>query len=233
MRRQFSQTARFSVWGIHPSLTASRAPFSCVPVPFSATFLILVLCLQSSHFLLTIDTYLIISYSIGSVSLLGDSLFRRLSCLSRHYAASTWWTDQHCSPIGLVSRPRSNQWHMIVDLSFPGGRSVNDAINETACSLQYASIDDAINLIQVLGPGTQLLKMDLKGTYQIVPIHPHDQHLLAVVWQNEAYVDRAQSSLCPQNFHSSSRSIRNLMPWCPLPPALSRRLFFFGVTSHK
>ena len=35
----------------------------------------------------------------------------------------------HCSPIGLIPKPhQSGRWRLIVDLSFPKGHSVNDAI---------------------------------------------------------------------------------------------------------
>ena len=85
----------------------------------------------------------------------------------------------------------TDKWRMIVDLSFPNGHSVNDAISETAYSLFYASLDDAICSIQLLGSRTQLLKMDLKDVYRIVPIHPYNLHLLAVLWQEEIYVDTA------------------------------------------
>ena len=66
------------------------------------------------------------------------------------------------SPLGLVPKPHSDKWHLIVDLSAPTGASVNDGISEDLCSLTYASVDDAVSIIQDLGPGTQLVKMDLK-----------------------------------------------------------------------
>ena len=53
------------------------------------------------------------------------------------------------------------------------------------CSLRYAYVDDVVGLICRLGPGTGLVKMDIKDAYRIIPIH---QHLLAVTWENE---DRA------------------------------------------
>lgn len=40
-----------------------------------------------------------------------------------------------------------------------------------------------------LGRGTQLEKIDLRNAYRIVPIHPQDQHLLAISWKGETYVD--------------------------------------------
>ena len=49
----------------------------------------------------------------------------------------------HVSPIGLVPKPHSSNFRMIVDLSAPRGYSVNDGIREEICSLQYASVDQA------------------------------------------------------------------------------------------
>ena len=51
---------------------------------------------------------------------------------------------------------------MIVDPSAPNGASVNDGIGADVCSLTYASVDNAVSIIQHLGQGTQLVKMDFK-----------------------------------------------------------------------
>ena len=61
----------------------------------------------------------------------------------------------HTGPIGLVPKSdSSNRWRVIVDLSAPRHRSINDGISPEYCSLQYASIDDAVKLIMQLGRGT-------------------------------------------------------------------------------
>ena len=49
-------------------------------------------------------------------------------------------TGIHTSPIGLVPKSEPNQWRMIVDLSFPFGRSVNDGISSTLASVSYSSV---------------------------------------------------------------------------------------------
>ena len=74
----------------------------------------------------------------------------------------------HTSPIALVPKSQSERWRMIVDLSAPNGAS----------SLTYASVDNAVSIIQHLGQGTQLVKMDLKDAYRFIPVHPQDHHLL-------------------------------------------------------
>ena len=97
----------------------------------------------------------------------------------------------HVSPVGLVPKPHSNKWRMIVDLSAPDGFSVNDGLRGDLCSLTYASVDKAVELILHLGQGTQLVKMDLKDAYRMKPVHPQDQHLLGIRWQDQVYADRS------------------------------------------
>ncbi len=80
---------------------------------------------------------------------------------------------------------------MIVDLSYQPGLSVNDGINREMCSLQYASVDQAVALVSQLGQGTQLAKLDLKDAYRIVPVHPQDHYLLGISWNGGSYVDRS------------------------------------------
>ena len=67
---------------------------------------------------------------------------------------------------------------MICDLSSPAGSSVNDGIPSNLCSLHCATVNDAVRLIQQLGRGSQLVKLDIKDAYRIVPVHSDDYYLL-------------------------------------------------------
>ena len=97
----------------------------------------------------------------------------------------------HVSPIGLVPKGhKGDSWRMIVDLSYPSGKSVNDFISPDICSLHYPSVDDAVDLVLALGQYTQLVKIDLKSAYRILPIHPVDRQLLGIRWQGHVYVDQ-------------------------------------------
>ena len=93
--------------------------------------------------------------------------------------------------MGLVPKRHSDKWRLVVDLSSPRGRSVNDGISPALCSLQYASIDNAVDLIMYLGRSTELVKLDLSNAYRIVPVHPDDQPLLGISWQGNTYLDRS------------------------------------------
>ena len=117
----------------------------------------------------------------------------------------------HTSPIGLVPKGHTGtRWRLIVDLSSPPSASVNDGIPKDLCSIKYASIDDAIRLIRQMGPRCQLVKMDLKDVYRMVPVHPKDQHLLAISWEGQTYVDRAlpfRLCLAPKIFSAVANAI--------------------------
>ena len=73
----------------------------------------------------------------------------------------------------------------------PEQPELNDGIPKSLCSLKYPSVDNALHYIRSFGPGTLLLKVDLKSAYRIVPVHPLDRHLLGLCWEDRIYVDQA------------------------------------------
>ena len=77
-----------------------------------------------------------------------------------------------------------------MDLSSPAGFSTNDGISQELSSLKYTSVDHLACLINLVGRGALLVKADIKEAYQMIPVHPHDQHLLGVRWNDSYYVDR-------------------------------------------
>ena len=100
--------------------------------------------------------------------------------------------EVHISRFGII--PKSGQpgkWRLILDLSYPESRSVNDGISRDLCSLSYASVDDAIKAILSLGQGTQLAKLDLESAYRMIPIHPGDRWMFGMRWKGKLYMDKA------------------------------------------
>ena len=59
---------------------------------------------------------------------------------------------------------------------------MNDGICSDLTSVVYASVDNAVEIIRRLGPGTELVKMDLKDAYRVIPVHPQDRHFLGIQW---------------------------------------------------
>ena len=96
----------------------------------------------------------------------------------------------HISRFGVIPKNHQpNKWRLIVDLSHPTGRSVNDGIPKDLCSLTYITVDSAIEQIMELGKGTLLAKIDIKSAFRLLPVHPADRHLLAMKWSKQLYID--------------------------------------------
>ena len=83
------------------------------------------------------------------------------------------------------------KWRLIVNLSAPRGRSVNDFIANESCSTEYVRVAEATQRCALLGEGAQLVKLDIQSAYRVVPVHPADRHFLGVRWQGQAFADTA------------------------------------------
>ncbi|KAJ1161876.1 hypothetical protein NDU88_002356 [Pleurodeles waltl] len=83
-----------------------------------------------------------------------------------------------CSPLGVVAKKDPGHFRLIHNLSAPRGSSVNDAIDPQLCSVRYASVDNAVDKVRVLGRGALLAKTDIESAFRLLPVHPDDYHLL-------------------------------------------------------
>ena len=92
------------------------------------------------------------------------------------------------SGLGLVPK-HDGGWRIIYHLSAPTTDSINDFIDPLMYSLSYCSIDDAYTIINKLGPGTLLSKIDLKDAFRLIPVRPTDWNLLGIHWQQNYYID--------------------------------------------
>ena len=93
------------------------------------------------------------------------------------------------SPIGAVPKKYSEKIRVIHHLSFPfHGDSVNASIREEYLPLQgFASAADAV---RALGPGCQLIKLDVIAAYKQVAVRREDWHLLGFMWKGKFYYER-------------------------------------------
>lgn len=95
------------------------------------------------------------------------------------------------SPIGVIPKKnRPGKWRLITDLSSPPGTSVNDGISKEHSSIRYTSVDHLSSLVVGEGRGALLVKADIKEAYRMVPVHPDDQPLLGILWNNKIYIDK-------------------------------------------
>ena len=96
----------------------------------------------------------------------------------------------YCSPLGLMPKKADGVqtgWRRIFDLSSPTGSSVNDFISSEYGFLQYETFDEAVKAIAILGPGSVLMKWDLKSAFHMILVCTEDQWLLIFEWNGQLY----------------------------------------------
>ncbi len=103
--------------------------------------------------------------------------------------------DIHISPMNSVPKKDSEDRRVILDLSYPRGRSVNDAIPKDSYLgdpffLHYPSVDSLVEDVKSIGQGCLIYKRDLRRAYRQFPIDPGDYKYLGYTWNGEIYIDR-------------------------------------------
>ena len=73
-----------------------------------------------------------------------------------------------------------------MDLSHPEGARLNDGIEPELCSLQYTSVDEAVERVLAKEPGAMMVKMDIEGAYRRIPVHLHDRPSHFLAWSGKA-----------------------------------------------
>ena len=100
----------------------------------------------------------------------------------------------HTSRFGVIpKRSQPGKWRLTLDLSSPDGHSVNDGISSDICSMSYASVDHAAQIISQLGQDALMAKIDIAHAYRNVPVHPEDRYLLGMQWDCSVYIDSVLS----------------------------------------
>lgn len=101
-------------------------------------------------------------------------------------------TDCVISPLQSVPKCDSSVPHVVHDLSFPAGQSVNDGITRDKYlaqpfKLRLPGVDKLIEFMNCKGPSCLIFKKDLKHAYRQIPVDPHDYHLLGMCVDGQFY----------------------------------------------
>lgn len=116
------------------------------------------------------------------------------------------------SPLGVIPKKQPGEFRMIHHLSFPQGGSVNDFIPQEFCSVNYATVDNAVQIIRRLGKGCAMAKTDVTSAFRIIPVHPADYHLLGLYWKGKYYVDCCLPMGCASSC-KTFESLSTAMEW--------------------
>ena len=114
------------------------------------------------------------------------------------------------SPLNSVPKKDMSERRIILDLSFPKGRAINDHISKTEyldkkMEIIFPKVDDFVQLIKVKGRGCLLYKVDLRKAFRQIPICPSSYPLVAYVWKKHIFFDTVlsmgsrSSSFCCQS----------------------------------
>ena len=100
------------------------------------------------------------------------------------------------SPLGVVPKKQAGDYRLIHHLSFPNGNSVNNYISPESSSVNYATIQDAIAFVKLVGHQCFLAKTDIRSAFRIIPINLSDYFLLGFMWKDSYYHDKCLPMGC-------------------------------------
>lgn len=116
-------------------------------------------------------------YNLVSASEFSDTIDRRLAKeiqVGRMIGPfeKTQFHNLKMSPLGAFLKKVQGEYGMIHHLLIPFGDSVNDFIPPEFCSVPYATVDNAVQIIKRLVRGCALSKTDVRSAFCIIPVHP-------------------------------------------------------------
>ena len=99
------------------------------------------------------------------------------------------------SPLNSVPKSETSDRRIILDLSFPPGRGVNDGIARNMFlgepyRLRLSGVDDMVDLIHRKGPRCLLFKRDLSRAFRQFAVDPADLDKLEFEWRGKLFLDR-------------------------------------------
>ena len=97
------------------------------------------------------------------------------------------------SPVMSVPKEAAKR-RVIIDFSFPPGKSVNDGIPRSSyldfeAEFSLPTVSSMVSRLNDLGVGCLLYKRDLKGAFRQFNTDPGDYRLTGLCWNKEIYLD--------------------------------------------
>ena len=92
------------------------------------------------------------------------------------------------SRFGVIPKSQPGKWRLIVDLSHPADPSVNDDIETKLCTMNYTSVDEAVQRLVSMGSGAQLAKLDVGNCIQNRPGPPNEKVVAGDATEGNLYI---------------------------------------------
>ena len=102
------------------------------------------------------------------------------------------------SPLNTVPKKDSEERRIILDLSYPKDKSVNDFVSKdfylgNRINLTYPGVDDLVAIVKAKGQSCLLFKRDLSRAYRQLSIDPGEASLLGYSFNGFLYFDKVLS----------------------------------------
>lgn len=106
------------------------------------------------------------------------------------------FVDLQVSPLGLIPKKEPNSFCLIHHLSFPAGSFLNDIIDPIFSSVTYASFDEGVLKICLLGKSAFVAKADIKSSFRLLPIYHSAFNSLGFCHNTFYYYDKCLPMGC-------------------------------------
>ena len=134
-------------------------------------------------------------------TVLGNIAVSPLAPTSTHASGAK---EENLTLSSCVESKMTDKGRLIHHLSAPyDEKSINENICNENTSVQYASIQDAITIIQQLGPHCYMAKSDIKSAYRLIPVSPADYPKLGLKFDGFYYFDKCLTQGCASSCKTS------------------------------
>ena len=121
----------------------------------------------------------------------------------------------HYSPFMTRHKPNSDTRRAILDLSWPGGESVNAGVEKDGYmgadfKLTFPTTDDLTQELVKIGKGAHIFKVDVSRAFRHLNVDPMDYDLLGVNW-GDTYIDTRIPFGSRQFFQRTSDAVRHIL----------------------
>ncbi len=100
------------------------------------------------------------------------------------------YENYQVSALAAAEKKTPGEYRLIQDLSWPRGSSVNDSIDVEKGKCTYQTLDEVIDTLVKLGPGTMMSIFDIEHAYKVLPVWPQDVPKMGFYFKGKFYFDK-------------------------------------------
>ena len=99
-------------------------------------------------------------------------IWRALFSWNTRYEIRPFALLQACYPIGILTKKTQDEFWVVIDLSYPKGKSINDYILKDEFCLSMLTVGKVVSFIQELWQGCYFSKINIENAFRLIPVAP-------------------------------------------------------------